>query len=53
MSSTTPDLDAALLVAAQALPSHFESGDELTIETLSAIQATTLSLLAAPSRWNR
>ncbi|MBK7722284.1 MAG: flagellar motor switch protein FliN [Austwickia sp.] len=44
MSSTTPDLDAALLVAAQALPSHFESGDELTIETLSAIQATTLSL---------
>lgn len=44
MSSSTPAVEAALLVAAKALPSHFESGDDLTIEALSAIQATTLSL---------
>ncbi len=44
MSSTTPDVAAALLTAASALPAHFEAGDELTIEELSAIQATTLSL---------
>ena len=44
MSTTTPDVDAALLAAAQALPSHFTGGDGLTIEPLDAIQATTMSL---------
>ncbi len=44
MSSSSPAAEAALLAAAKALPSHFEAGDELAIEALSAIQATTLSL---------
>ncbi len=44
MSFTTAAVDAALLVAAQTLPGHFEAGEALTIEALSAIQATTLSL---------
>ncbi len=44
MSTTTPDVDAALLAAAQTLPSHFTGGDGLTIEPLDAIQATTMSL---------
>lgn len=44
MSTTSPDVDAALLAAAQALPSHFTGGDGLTIEPLEAIQATTMSL---------
>ncbi len=44
MSTTSPDVDAALLAAAQALPSHFTGGDGLTIEALDAIQATTMSL---------
>ncbi len=44
MSDTNQDLDAALLAAAAALPSHFADSDELTIEPLTAIQATTLSL---------
>lgn len=44
MSTTTSPIEAALLAAAQALPSHFESGDGLTIQPLTAIQATTLSL---------
>lgn len=41
---TTPELDAALVAAAQALPAHFSNADELTIESLDAIQATTMSL---------
>ncbi|GMA41046.1 flagellar motor switch protein FliN [Mobilicoccus caccae] len=41
---TTPELDAALLAAAQALPAHFANADELTVENLDAIQATTMSL---------
>ncbi|MDO5628653.1 MAG: flagellar motor switch protein FliN [Mobilicoccus sp.] len=41
---TTPELDAALLAAAQALPAHFANAEELTVETLDAIQATTMSL---------
>lgn len=41
---TTPELDAALLAAAQALPSHFTGADGLTVENLDAIQATTMSL---------
>ena len=44
MSSLNEELDAALLAAAEALPSHFADSAELTIEALSAIQATTLSL---------
>lgn len=44
MSPSTPAVEAALLVAAKTLPSHFESGDGLSIEALTAIQATTLSL---------
>ena len=44
MSFTTAAVDAALLVAAQTLPGHFEAGEALTIEALSATQATTLSL---------
>lgn len=44
MSTSELDVDAALLAAAQALPSHFTGGDDLTIETLDAIQATTMSL---------
>lgn len=44
MSSLNEELDAALLAAAEALPSHFADSEELTIEPLSAIQATTLSL---------
>lgn len=44
MPSPNEDLDAALLAAAEALPSHFADSAELTIEALSAIQATTLSL---------
>lgn len=41
---TTPELDAALVAAAEALPAHFGGADELTIESLDAIQATTMSL---------
>ncbi|GAB48147.1 flagellar motor switch protein FliN [Mobilicoccus pelagius] len=41
---TTPELDAALVAAAQALPAHFSNADDLTIEGLDAIQATTMSL---------
>ena len=44
MSNTSPDVDAALLAAAQLLPSHFTGGDTLTLEALDAIQATTMSL---------
>lgn len=44
MSTSELDVDAALLAAAQALPSHFTGGDDLTLETLDAIQATTMSL---------
>lgn len=44
MSSLNEELDAALVAAAEALPSHFADSGELTLETLSAIQATTLSL---------
>ena len=44
MSPTNQDLDAALLAAAAALPTHFADSDELAIEPLTAIQATTLSL---------
>lgn len=44
MSFTTAAVDAALLVAAQTLPGHFEAGEALTIEALSATQASTLSL---------
>lgn len=44
MSSLNEELDAALVAAAEALPSHFAESAELTIEVLSAIQATTLSL---------
>lgn len=44
MSSTNPELAAALLAAAAALPSHFAGADDLTVEPLSAIQATTMSL---------
>jgi|GEM_PF-118907 len=41
---TSPELDAALVAAAQALPAHFANADDLTIEGLDAIQATTMSL---------
>lgn len=41
---TTPELDAALVAAAQALPAHFANADDLTVEGLDAIQATTMSL---------
>lgn len=44
MSPTNQDLDAALLAAAAVLPSHFADSDELALEPLTAIQATTLSL---------
>ena len=41
---TTPELDAALVAAARALPAHFSNADDLTVEPLDAIQATTMSL---------
>lgn len=44
MSSLNEELDAALLAAAGALPSHFADSADLTLEALSALQATTLSL---------
>lgn len=44
MSSTSPDVAAALLSAAQVLPAHFADAAELTITELDAIQATTMSL---------
>ncbi|MBW3083916.1 hypothetical protein KEM60_00098 [Austwickia sp. TVS 96-490-7B] len=44
MTSLNEELDAALLAAAEALPSHFADSAELTLEALSALQATTLSL---------
>ncbi|MDO5711164.1 MAG: flagellar motor switch protein FliN, partial [Micrococcales bacterium] len=44
MSTTEQDVDAALLAAAQALPPHFTGGADLTLQTLDAIQATTMSL---------
>lgn len=44
MTSTTPDVDAALEAAAAALPSHFTDGEGLDIQVLDPIQATTMSL---------
>ncbi|WP_226346412.1 flagellar motor switch protein FliN [Agilicoccus flavus] len=44
MSTTSPDVDAALVAAAQVLPAHFADPAELTITPLDAIQATTMSL---------
>ncbi|GAB77769.1 flagellar motor switch protein FliN/FliY [Austwickia chelonae] len=44
MSSLNEELDTALMAAAGVLPSHFADSAELTLEPLSAIQATTLSL---------
>lgn len=44
MSATHQELEAALLAAAAALPTHFADSETLTLEPLTAIQATTLSL---------
>lgn len=44
MPENTTDIDAALLVAAGALPAHFEDTDDLKLEPLDPIQATTMSL---------
>ncbi|HYO84953.1 MAG TPA: flagellar motor switch protein FliN [Dermatophilaceae bacterium] len=44
MTPTNPDVENALLAAAGALPGHFSDSADLTIEALTAIQATTLSL---------
>ncbi|MDO5698915.1 MAG: flagellar motor switch protein FliN [Dermatophilus congolensis] len=44
MSENTTDVDSALLAAAGVLPAHFADTDDLRLETLDAIQATTMSL---------
>lgn len=44
MSSTNAGAETALLIAAEALPGHFSESAELTLEPLTALQATTLSL---------
>lgn len=44
MSETSTDVDSALLAAAGVLPAHFADTDDLRLETLDAIQATTMSL---------
>lgn len=45
MSENTTDVDAALLAAAGVLPAHFADSDDLRLEQLDPIQATTMSLL--------
>ena len=44
MSETPTDVDSALLAAAGVLLAHFADTDDLRLETLDPIQATTMSL---------
>lgn len=44
MTSTNTDVEKALLAAAGVLPGHFSDSADLSLEPLTAIQATTMSL---------
>ncbi len=44
MSTNSPDVGTGLLTAAGVLPAHFADSENLRLETLDPIQATTLSL---------